>query len=70
MLDLTDLRQEAAERLRDNILELAEYRDAERQGWTREVFSDAYRESRHWVAGRMAAAGLDVHVDGADGDWA
>lgn len=65
MLDLTDLRQEAAERLRDNILELAEYRDAERQGWTREVFSDAYRESRHWVAGRMAAAGLDVHVDPA-----
>jgi beta-ureidopropionase / N-carbamoyl-L-amino-acid hydrolase len=65
MLNLTDQRQEAAERLRDSILELAEYRDADRQGWTREVFSKPYRESRHWVAGRMAAAGLEVHVDTA-----
>jgi beta-ureidopropionase / N-carbamoyl-L-amino-acid hydrolase len=65
MLNLTDQRQETAERLRDNILDLAEYRDAERQGWTREVFSEAYRESRNWVAGRMTAAGLDVHIDTA-----
>jgi len=65
MLDLMDQRQEAAERVRNNILELAEYRDADRQGWTREVFSEAYRESRLWVAARMAEAGLEVRVDTA-----
>ncbi|WP_258191023.1 M20/M25/M40 family metallo-hydrolase [Arthrobacter sp. PAMC25284] len=65
MIDLTDQRRDAAERLRDGILELAEYRDPDRQGWTREVFSAAYRESRSWVARRMAAAGLQVHEDTA-----
>ena len=65
MLDLTDQRHDAAERLRDGILELAEYRDTARQGWTREVFSTAYRDSRNWVAERMAAAGLQIHEDTA-----
>ncbi|RNL48240.1 M20 family metallo-hydrolase [Arthrobacter oryzae] len=65
MIDLTDQRRDAAERLRDGILELAEYRDPDRQGWTREVFSAVYRESRNWVARRMAAAGLQVHEDTA-----
>lgn len=65
MLDLTDQGQEAAERLGDGILELAKYRDTTRPGWTREVFSEAYRDSRHWVSERMAAAGLEVQVDTA-----
>ena len=63
MLDLTEQRPEAAERLGKGILELATYRDTARQGWTREVFSEAYRESRQWVFDRMAAAGLEVQVD-------
>ena len=65
MLDLTEQRQDAAERLGSGILELATYRDSTRSGWTREVFSEAYRESRQWVAERMAAAGLEVRVDAA-----
>lgn len=65
MLDLTDQGQEAAERLGDGILELATYRETDRPGWTREVFSEAYRESRQWVSERMAAAGLEVRMDTA-----
>lgn len=65
MLDLTDQGQEAAERLGDGILELATYRDTDRPGWTREVFSEAYRESRQWVSEGMAAAGLEVQMDTA-----
>ncbi|HEX9227205.1 MAG TPA: M20 family metallo-hydrolase [Arthrobacter sp.] len=65
MLDLTDQSQDAAERLGEGIVELATYRDTTRPGWTREVFSEAYRESRQWVSERMAAAGLEVQVDTA-----
>ena len=65
MLDLTVQGQDAAERLGEGILELATYRDETRPGWTRDVFSEAYRESRQWVSGRMAAAGLEVQVDTA-----
>lgn len=65
MLDLTAQSHDAAERLGHGILELATFRDTSRPGWTREVFSEPYRESRQWVARRMAAAGLDVRVDTA-----
>lgn len=65
MPDLSAQRQETAESLRDGILDLANYRNPEREGWTREVFSEAYRDSRQWTADRMAAAGLEVHTDTA-----
>lgn len=45
--------------------ELSAFRLDDRPGWTREVFSEPYRESRSWVAARMRAAGLEVHQDPA-----
>ncbi|MBG6181084.1 M20 family metallo-hydrolase [Arthrobacter sp. CAN_A1] len=56
---------ETAERLETGILEIADYRDASRPGWTRDVFSEAYRESRQWTVQRMTEAGLEVHTDRA-----
>ncbi|WP_035772402.1 M20 family metallo-hydrolase [Arthrobacter sp. Br18] len=53
------------ERLDSGITELAGYRDPDRNGWTREVFSAPYRESRQWTAARMRDAGLDVSTDPA-----
>ena len=53
------------ERLERDITALARFRDPDRPGWTREVFSEPYRESRQWTADRMRAAGLEVHVDAA-----
>lgn len=55
----------AAEWLDSALTDLAEFRSAGRPGWTREVFSESYRESRHWVADKMRAAGLQVHIDAA-----
>ncbi|WP_049822757.1 M20 family metallo-hydrolase [Arthrobacter sp. H41] len=55
----------AHERLDAGITELAAYRDPERHGWTREVFSTPYRESRQWTAARMRDAGLEVFTDPA-----
>ncbi|WP_308466251.1 M20 family metallo-hydrolase [Rathayibacter soli] len=45
--------------------ELAGIRDDSLTGWTREVFTEPYRDSRQWVQDAMRGAGLDVHVDGA-----
>ena len=53
------------ERLERDITALARFRDPDRPGWTREVFSEPYQESRQWTADLMRAAGLDVHVDAA-----
>ncbi|WP_253905001.1 M20 family metallo-hydrolase [Arthrobacter sp. H14] len=55
----------SAERLEWDLTELSSFRDPDRSGWTREVFSDPYRQSRQWMADRMRAAGLEVHVDPA-----
>ncbi len=44
---------------------LSGFRDDAIAGWTREVFTDPYRESREWVQNEMRAAGLEVHVDAA-----
>ena len=52
-------------RLNSALSGLAEFRTAGRPGWTREVFSESYRDSRQWVAGQMKAAGLEVHKDAA-----
>lgn len=56
---------ETLERLSTGVAALSEFSDGDRPGWTREVFSDPYRASRHWTAQRMREAGLDVHVDAA-----
>ncbi len=55
----------AQERLESGITDLAEYRDTERNGWTREVFSSPYRDSRQWTVARMREAGLEVYTDHA-----
>lgn len=54
-----------AARIEADITELANVRDPDQQGWTREVFSNPYRASRHVVARKMRECGLDVHTDGA-----
>lgn len=51
--------------LENAVGELSAFRLDDRPGWTREVFSEPYRESRSWVAARMRAAGLEVHQDPA-----
>lgn len=55
----------SVDRIEQDINDLARIRDPQAPGWAREVFSDAYRQSRDWVAKLMRDAGLDVHVDGA-----
>lgn len=44
---------------------LSEFHTPGRQGWTREVFSESYLDSRRWVQAQMGAAGLEVHRDAA-----
>lgn len=56
---------ELHERLAAGVTELSAFRDHERPGWSREVFSESYRASREWTADRMRAAGLEVHLDAA-----
>lgn len=56
---------ETLERLGSGVDELSAFHDPTRPGWTREVFSEPYRESRAWTASRMRDAGLEVHVDAA-----
>lgn len=52
-------------RLASDLAELSGYAEGAEPGWTRRVFSDAYRASREWVASRMRDAGLETHVDAA-----
>ena len=54
-----------AERVQEDLQELAEIRDPDHGGWTRMVFSPSYRQSREWVKAKMSAAGLNIYVDGA-----
>lgn len=54
-----------AERMAENIAELATITESAEAGWTRRVYSDPYRASRTWTSDHMRAAGLDVHVDAA-----
>ncbi len=53
------------ERIQRDVLNLSQIRHPDEPGWTREVFTDPYRESREWVSATMRAAGLEVHLDGA-----
>lgn len=52
-------------RLQSDLDELATLTEPDQPGWSRVVFSDAYRDARGWVRDRMAAAGLDVTTDAA-----
>ncbi|WP_020497467.1 M20 family metallo-hydrolase [Sciscionella marina] len=52
-------------RLDAELAELARFHDSAFPGWSREVFSEPYRDSRDWVRARMAEAGLDPVVDAA-----
>lgn len=55
----------SAERLEQDLTALSSFRDPDHPGWTREVFSEPYRQSREWTADQMRAAGLEVYVDAA-----
>jgi N-carbamoyl-L-amino-acid hydrolase len=54
-----------ADRLADDLGELSGMVEGGVPGWTRRVFSDAYRASREWVRDRMVAAGLETEIDAA-----
>lgn len=51
------------DRIEQDVMDLARIREPDEPGWTRGVFTDPYRASRHWVAHRMRDAGLEVHTD-------
>lgn len=57
--------EETTQRVEEQVAELSRLRRDDRRGWTRQVFSDPYRESREWVAARMQDAGLEVRRDAA-----
>ena len=57
--------EETSQRVEEQVGELSRLRRDDRRGWTRQVFSDPYRESREWVAARMKDAGLEVRRDAA-----
>jgi N-carbamoyl-L-amino-acid hydrolase len=60
----TDLAPDVA-RLGADLEALARFTEPDLPGWSRQVFSPAYRASRDWVAETMRAAGLEVHRDAA-----
>lgn len=57
--------EETTQRVEDRIASLSRIRQEDRRGWTRQVFSETYRESRGWVVSQMRDAGLEVHTDPA-----
>jgi N-carbamoyl-L-amino-acid hydrolase len=58
------LRQPEPQRIQQDLQDLALLRDPDLAGWSRPTFTGVERESRRWVAARMRATSLDVHVDG------
>lgn len=63
MKPITHILNPSVERLERDLTELSSFRHPDRPGWTREVFSEPYRQSRQWTADRMRGAGLEVYVD-------
>ncbi len=59
-----ELRPPSASRLQADLDDLASLTE-DGPGWTRRLFSDVEVHSRHMVADKMRAAGLEVTVDGA-----
>lgn len=61
-----DLLAPQEDRIAADLASLAEsYTESAQQGWTRRVFSEAYRASREWTLKSMRAAGLEAHIDPA-----
>jgi N-carbamoyl-L-amino-acid hydrolase len=54
-----------ADRLRADLDALAVICDPDLAGWSRPVFSEAYRASREWTRRAMQDAGLEVELDAA-----
>lgn len=54
-----------ADRLSADLVELSGLAESGEPGWTRRIFSDAYRASRDWTRARMADAGMETHTDPA-----
>lgn len=61
---MTSLDQYATDTFDDAFTGLAGFVDDRQDGWTREVFSEPYLDSRAFVADQMRGAGMEVHVDG------
>lgn len=53
------------ERLAADLRELSAFSESAEPGWTRRVFTDAYRASRDWVRTRMTETGLETRIDPA-----
>lgn len=53
------------ERIKEDILALAEITDPDQPGFTRRPFTEWHLESRRWLKERMAEAGLTVCIDAA-----
>ncbi|OKL35288.1 Zn-dependent hydrolase [Domibacillus mangrovi] len=53
------------ERLKQDILTLAEMINEEVEGYTRRPFTKWYEQSREWLADEMKKCGLDVQIDAA-----
>ena len=53
------------QRVLADLSELAGLVESAEPGFSRRVFSDAYRAGREWVRDRMRDAGLDAHIDPA-----
>lgn len=62
---MTHLNEMASDVFDDAFSGLSSFVDDRQAGWTREVFSEPYRESRTFIAERMREAGLEVNMDGA-----
>lgn len=52
-----------SDRLWNNLMDLAEFRDKASPGWTRRSFTAEYLEARQWLRGLMESAGLQVALD-------
>lgn len=55
----------SSDRIEADLKVLSEFHDPALPGWTRRAFSKHGVAGRNWVAEQMAAAGLQVHRDGA-----
>ncbi len=58
------LRSDGA-RVSSDLEALSKLRDDQAPGWTRQVFSEPYKEGREHVSNLMKSAGLETHIDAA-----
>ncbi|HVC21978.1 MAG TPA: Zn-dependent hydrolase [Candidatus Dormibacteraeota bacterium] len=59
----TPSRRPDQDRLWEQLMALAEFREVDQPGFTRRAFSVPYQESRAWVIKRMEEVGLAVRID-------